>query len=42
VTDHVDALALTPVFHEPPPVDPSYLARRVSPARPTAAPEEGA
>lgn len=40
VADHVDALALEPVFHEPPPVDPSDLARRVLPARPTETPKE--
>ena len=30
VADHVDALALEPVLHEPPPIDPSDLARRIA------------
>jgi len=40
VADHVEALALEPVVHEPPPIDPSDLARRISPARSTEAPKE--
>ncbi len=32
VADHMDALASEAVYHQPPPVDPSQLARRVRPA----------
>jgi peptidoglycan-N-acetylglucosamine deacetylase len=34
VADHVNTLALKPVVHEPPPIDPADLARRVSSAAP--------
>jgi peptidoglycan/xylan/chitin deacetylase (PgdA/CDA1 family) len=42
VADHVDALAPKPVFHEPPPIAASDLARRISPASPTDVPKEDA
>lgn len=42
VTDHVDALSLEPVVHEPPPIDPTDLARRLLPARPQKSPKEDA
>ena len=32
VADHVDSLGAEAVYHQPPPVDPAHLARRVSPA----------
>jgi peptidoglycan/xylan/chitin deacetylase (PgdA/CDA1 family) len=33
VADHVDALVSDSVFHQPPPVDPSHLARRIRTVR---------
>ena len=40
VAAHVAGLGLEPVYHEPPPIDPSDLTRRLSPAPPEQVPKE--